>query len=50
MPEHGTIPLVAVVLLIAAAAIVAGGIAVALGRGGELAHFAADAPPWDAEI
>ncbi len=40
----------AVVLLIAAVAIVVGVIVVALGRGGELAHFAADVPRWDAEL
>jgi len=41
---------VAVVLLIAAVAIIVGVVAVARGRGGELAHFAADAPRWDAEL
>ncbi len=40
----------AIVLLAAAAAIIVGVIAAALGRGGELAHFAADAPRWDAEL
>jgi hypothetical protein len=39
--------IVSVVLLIAAAAILGGVIVVALGRGGELASFAADASPFD---
>jgi len=41
---------VAVVLLTAAAAIVVAAVVVALGYGGELARFAADAPPWDPDI
>ncbi|MGO8885123.1 MAG: hypothetical protein ACLQI7_15735, partial [Streptosporangiaceae bacterium] len=40
----------AVVLLIAAVAIIVGAVVVALGRGGELAHFPADLPRWDAEL
>jgi hypothetical protein len=39
-----------VVLLIAVAVILGGVIAIALGRGGELASFAADVPPVRAEI
>jgi hypothetical protein len=38
---------VSVVLLLAAAAILVGVVAAALGRGGELAHFAADTAPSD---
>ena len=38
---------VSVVLLLAAAAILVGVVAAALGRGGELGHFAADAAPSD---
>jgi hypothetical protein len=41
---------VLLVLLLAAAAIVAGVIALALGRGGELAHFPSDAAPWECQI
>ena len=46
-PEHGTILSVPVVLIVVAAAIVIGGIAVALGRGGEMARFTADFAPVD---
>jgi hypothetical protein len=41
---------VAVVLLTVAAAIVVAAVVVALGYGGELARFTADAPPWDPDI
>ena len=40
----------AVVLLTVAAAIVAAAVVVALGYGGELARFTADASPWDPDI
>ena len=41
-PEHGTILSVPVVLIVIAAAIVVGAVAVALGRGGEMAQFTAE--------
>jgi len=41
---------VLVVLLAAAAVILGGVIVVAIGRGGELAHFGPDVPPQDTEI
>src|SRR5487761_1527539 len=43
--EHDTMPNVPVVMVIAAAAVLAGVVVVALGRGGELAFFQADYAP-----
>ena len=45
--EHGTIRSVPVLLLIAALAILGGVVLAALGRAGEMAAFAGDAPPLD---
>jgi hypothetical protein len=48
--EHGTIPPMPVVLLLAAIAILAGVVVVAIGRGGELAVFRSDIPPLRLEF
>src|SRR5260370_10028008 len=48
--EHGTILVVPVVLLMAAAVILVGVIVVAMGRGGEMAEFTPDVRPVDTDI
>jgi hypothetical protein len=48
--ERGTILPMPVVLLLAAVAILAGVVVVAIGRGGELAIFRSDAPPYDGSL
>ena len=44
-PEHGTIPTVPVIVLLAAAAILGCVVLAALGRAGEMAAFPSDTPP-----
>jgi hypothetical protein len=48
--EHGTIPYVLVVLVVVAVVIVGAVVAVAIGYGGEMARFTADARPLAADI
>ena len=47
--RHATILTVPVVLILASAAILAGVVGVAIGRGGEMAEFAGDYPPCEAD-